>query len=190
MKFFLAFLIFVPAATVAQKQYKLTPFQSNLEKCFGDKIDFRKIDSSQKLYKSLSQNFSLQTSETVFREVKYMQKGVLLKLKYEEGVIRIYSIDDEDNLELISTEKFEAKAGTYGMRHKILTPESKISQLLFQANILEDFQKLKEGRAKQLQLDITMADNQIKTLDIELVAEKKSLKCIRKESSDICSCTI
>lgn len=174
----------------SEKKVRLTPFQASIEKCFGNKIDYFKINSTQKLYAAIKEKFSLQTSEIVFREVKYRQKGLLKKLKYDAGYIYIYKIDDEDNLELVSTEKFEVKSDFIGMRHKILTPEGRINQLLFQASVESDFQRSKETRLGQLELEITSNLNSIKSLEVILLADKKIISCDKKSNTDICSCRI
>lgn len=174
---------------LAEKKIVLTPFQTNIKDCVDKKIDVQKINSNKKLYQAIEKFYALSTSETVFREVLYSQKGEQKKLKYENGLIQIYRIDDEDDsLSLLSSEKFGERAVDYQARHKLRNAESRINQLLFRADIKSDYQKIKETRAKQVVLNIIWSDNQIKSLNIEFSGAKKVLNCIQKEQTDICSC--
>lgn len=174
----------------AQKQTKLNPFQTNLTSCFGDYIDVQKVDSNKKLYNAIEKVFSLLTSETIYREVLYKQKGILKKMRFEKGVINIYVVDDEENLELLSTEKVGDKTEGYELRQnqKPLTADARINQLLFRADIRSDLQKIKESRTKQMILNITWSDKQIKSLAIDFLSDKKTLTCTQKETADICNC--
>ena len=171
-----------------KKKIKLNPFQTNLKSCFGDYIDVQKVDSNKKLYKAIEQVFSLLTSETIYREVLYKQKGILKKMKFEQGQITIYSVDEEENLSLLSSEKVGDRTDGYELRHKVLTADARINQLLFRADIRSDLQKVKELRTKQMVLNITWSDKQIKSLAIDFQADKKTLSCSQKEAADICNC--
>jgi len=133
--------------------------------------------------------YALSTSETLYREVLYSQKGEQKKLKFEDGLIQIYRIDDEDDsLSLLSSEKFGERVEDYQVRHKLRNAEARINQLLFRADIKSDYQKIKETRAKQVVLNIIWSDSQIKSLNIEFSGAKKVLSCIQKEQADICTC--
>jgi hypothetical protein len=172
----------------AQKKVKLNPFQTNLQSCFGTEIDVLKINSYKKLYKAIEQAYSLTNSETIFREVLYKQKGELKKLKFEAGQIQIYRVDEEQNSTLITTEKMGLKTDGYELRQKPLTPEARINQLLFHADIRSDFIKVKEARVKQLDLSIIWSDSRIKSLRVEFGAGKKALTCNQIEAAEICNC--
>ncbi|MBY0554845.1 hypothetical protein K2P97_09970 [bacterium] len=181
----------MPQLATAQKKNKLNPFQTNLTACFGDYIDVQKVDSNKKLYKAIEQVFSLLTSETIYREVLFKQKGVLKKLKYENGQINIFSVDEEENLSPLSSEKVGDKIEGYELRQnqKPLTADARINQLLFRADIRSDLQKIKESRTKQMILNITWSDKQIKSLAIDFLTDKKTLTCTQKEAADICNCS-
>ncbi|MEQ1723908.1 MAG: hypothetical protein ABL930_12090 [Pseudobdellovibrio sp.] len=190
MKFIIAFLIACSFSNFvwAQKKVKLNPFQTNLQSCFGTQIDVLKIDNYKKLYKAIEQAYSLISSETLFREVLYKQKGELKKLKYEAGQIQIFRVDEDDNSNLISSEKIGQKTDGYELRQKSLSPEARINQLLFRADIRSDFIKIKEVRVKQLDLNIIWSDSRIKSLTALFGAGKKTLTCNQLEAVDICSC--
>ena len=193
MKFILLFQFFLYFGQVswAQKKTVLTPLQTNIQACVDKNIDVLKINDNKKLYKSIEQFYTLSSSETVYREVLYSQKGAQKKLKYEDGVIQIYEVSgDDDIVNLVSSEKFGEKKDDYYVRHKVRSAEARMNQLLFRANIQSDYQKIKETRAKQVILEIIWSDDQIKSLNIEFLGEKKVLNCIQKDQSDICNCRI
>jgi hypothetical protein len=191
MKFIFVILIMCSFINFAwaQKKTKLNPFQVNLQNCFGTQIDVLKINSSKKLYKAIEQSYSLINSETTFREVVYKQKGELKKLKYEAGQIQIFKVDEDENSTLLSNEKIGQKTEGYELRQKSLTPEARISQLLFRADIRSDFIKVKEARVKQLELNIVWSDSRIKSLTVLFGTEKKTLTCNQIETADICNCS-
>lgn len=179
----------------AQKKFVLSPFQANVQNCIDSKIDIKKIDTNKKLYDTLKQFYPLISFETLFREVEYSMKGEQKKLKYEAGVIQIFNVvDDDEVLELVSTEKFDENKPGALTRHKIRSAEARMNQLLFRADIKSDFQKIKEVRAKKLELNIVLADSQIKSLAVEFTGnkpgEKKTLNCQQKDQTDICNCRL
>lgn len=175
---------------MAIKRNVMSPFQLSIKECFANSsIDIRKINGNQKLYEVLDQNFSLQTSETLFREVEFSKKGENKKLKYEDGLIHIFKVDDEDeSLKLLSSEKFSDFTEDYKMRHKIRSVESRLAQLLFQAEIKTDYQKIKETRSKQVLVSVFWADKQIRNLNVEFLGLNKVLNCQQKDQLDICTC--
>ncbi len=192
MKFiFLISFCFYSRFAFAEKKVLLTPFQTNIQNCTDKKFDVLKIDSNKKLYDALDKFYALATSETLYREVVYTQKGEERKMKFEDGVIQIFTVEGEDDtFKLLSSEKFGEKKEDYQARHKVRSAEARINQLLFRAEIKTDYQKVKETRAKQVIMNITWSDGQIKSLSIEFSGEKKALSCIQKELADICNCRI
>lgn len=193
MKFILFFQFFLYFGQFgwAQKKIVFTPLQTNIQACVDKKIDILNIDNNKKLYKAIAEFYTLSSSETLYREVSYSQKGEQKKLKYENGVIQIFSVSGEDDIvKLVSSEKFGEKKDDYHVRHKMRSAEARMNQLLFRADIQSDYQKIKETRAKQVVLEIIWSDEQIKSLNIEFLGEKKVLNCIQKDQSDICNCRI
>ncbi len=190
MKFFvLLFVIFSVSSAIAEKKFVLSPFQANVQKCIDSKIDIKKIDSIKKLYEKISEFYTLSSFETLFREVSYSVKGEQKKLKFEDGTIQIFNvIDDDETFKLIFTEKFNEKRPDYLARHKIRSVEARMNQLLFRADIKTDFQKIKEVRAKQLELNLVWSESQIKSMNIDFVGDKKVLNCQQKDQTDICNC--
>ena len=185
---FLGVICFYSQLCLAQKNI-LTPFQINLQACVDTKIDVKKIDSSKKLYSVIEQFYALATSETLYREVIYTLKGEQKKMKYENGLIQIFSVvDDDDTFALMSTEKYGTEKVDNPLRYKVRSVEARINQLLFRADIKSDYQKIKETRAKQVDLNVTWSDGQIKSLNIEFLATKKTLNCVQKDLTDICTC--
>lgn len=183
------FSLFTSQHCQAQKKTVLTPYQSNLQSCLDKNFDIQKINTNKKLYKSIEQFYALITSETLYREVLYAHKRELKKLKYADGLIQIFKVlDEDDSVSLLSSEKFGEKKEDYQARHKMRSVEERINQILFRANITSDFQRIKETRAKQLVLNIVWTDGQIKSLNIEFLADKKALNCTQKELIDICNC--
>lgn len=192
MKFFflLSWLLFSHNSW-AQKKETLTPFQTNIQRCVDKKIDVKSIDNNKKLYDAIEQFYALSSSETLYREVQYTQKGELKKLKLEDGVVQIFNVEDEDGtIKLLSTEKFGEKKEDNLVRYKFRSVEAKMNQLLFRADIKSDYQKIKETRSKKVVLNIIWSDNQIISLNIDFLREKKVLNCLLKEQSDICNCRI
>lgn len=185
------FLVLSISFAFAQKKFVMSPFQSNVQNCLESKIDIKKIDTNKKLYEAIKLNYPLTSFETLFREVEYAMKGEQKKLKFEDGVIQIFNVVDEDEvLKLVSSEKFDENKPGALTRHKIRSAEARINQLLFRANIKSDFQKIKEVRAKKLELNIVFADNEIKSLAIEFTGEKKVLNCQQKDQTDFCTCRL
>lgn len=183
------FFLFNFKTSLAAKKKVLSPFQQNIQQCLGESLELGTAVSSLKIYKLIQKNFSLITSETLYREVEYTKKNERLKLKYENELIQIYKINDEDDsLTLESSEKLGEQVEDYKMRHQIRDIESKFAQLLFQANIKSDYQKQKETRSQGLALDIEWSNGQIKSLQIQSELRSKKLKCSQKGQLDICSC--
>lgn len=174
-----------------QRKPKLNPYQQSLQACLSSSIDVSKIDTHKKLYNAIESFYPLLTSETVYRETRYRQKGELKKLRFENGVIQVFAVDDEENLTQLSSEKVgdEAQAAINILRHRPLSAEARIQQLLIRADIRSDFSKVKEVRASKVSLTISWADEQIKSLQVEFGESKKSLNCTQKETADICSCS-
>lgn len=185
MKFFLL-IFFVVAAEASQKK-KLSPFQAKIDQCVASKFPVNKIDSSKKLYAALVENFSLQGSETTFREVIYKELGETRKLRFEDGMVRIFRIDEDESLSKLSTEELGYKPSGSGARYRAKTPEARMNELLAKAEIKSDFAKTTEYRSKQVLLNISWSDNQIKEISADLPGGKK-LECQRKLAADICEC--
>lgn len=190
---FLGFNLFFAGPSWAQKN-ALTPFQVHLSSCLNKKIDVRKIGNNNKLYKTIEQFYNLRTSETLYREVVYKQKEENKKLKYENKLIQIFKIlDADESLLLVSSEKFIEKKDSYVTRHKIHNVDARIDQLLIQAEIRSDYRKIRETRSKQVILNMTWSNGEIKLLRAEFGGEKdkkKVLSCTQQELADICSCSI
>ena len=175
----------------AQKKFVLSPFQANIQNCIDKKINIEKIDTNKKLYEAVKQFYPLTSFETLFREVEYSIKGEQKKLKFEDGIIQIFKVEDEDDvLKLLSSEKFDENKPGALTRHKIRSAEARINQLLFRADIKSDFQKIREVRAQKVELNIVLADSQIRSLAIEFSGEKKVLSCLQKDQTDICNCRL
>lgn len=192
---FLVFIVCFASFAQAQKKFVLSPFQANVQNCIDSKIDIKKIDTNKKLYDSIKQFYPLTSFETLFREVEYSMKGEQKKLKFEDGIIQIFNVEGEDEvLKLVSTEKFDENKPPALTRHKIRSAEARMNQLLFRADIKSDYQKVKEVRAKKLELNIVFADSHIKSLAIEFngakPGEKKVLNCQQKDQTDICNCRL
>lgn len=179
-----------PAAALLKKT-KLNPYQVNLKACLDPEIDVSSIDSHKKLYEKIETFYSLMSSQTLFREVLYKQRNELKKLRFEDATIQIFSVDDEDNLTLLSTEKTGpgARAETDVLRHRPLSADARIQQFLIRADIRSDFLKVKESRTGGLTVQISWSDGQIKTLNLEWIRTKKSLSCAQKDGADICTCS-
>ena len=175
-----------------QKRNVLTPFQVQLQACLNPKVDVAKIDNNQSLYENISKFYKLLSSETLYREVSYIQGAESKKLKYEDGLIQIFKVLDDGSLKLHSSEKFSDALKNNESRHKILSKtlsvESYMNQLLLQADIKSDSQSLKEIRSSQLILKMIWSDKQIKSMEFSFIEQKKTLNCLKKELADICSC--
>lgn len=192
MKFFFVLGVFLYAQLImAQKKAVLAPFQASIKECLNKSIDVKKIDTNKKLYDVVKQHYPLSSNETLFREVSYSLKGQEKKLKFEDGVIQIYDVnEDDESLKLTSSEKFDENKVDALSRHKIRSADARINQLLFRADIKSDYQKTKEIRSKQVELNIIWSDNQIKSLNIDFLTEKKVLSCLQKDRTDICNCRL
>lgn len=190
MKLFLILLFWGPLSFATVRVPKLTPYQVSLQSCLGSAIDLQKTDNHRKLYSAIESAYSLVSSELLYREVVYKQRSDLKKLKYENGSINVYEVDEEDDsLKLISTEKVGEDDKTNELRHKPLSAEARIRQLLIRADIRSDFTRVRERRSGGLILNISWSDQQIRSLKIDFSESKKSLNCTQKESADICTCT-
>ena len=66
------------------RQPKLTPFQENINTCLATKEDVQKIQNLNQLYDFIDKNYDLKTTETLYREVLYKEKGQMLKMKVEK----------------------------------------------------------------------------------------------------------
>lgn len=173
----------------ALKRDVISPFQKNIQDCVDKSINVKNINNSKQLFEAIKQFYPLLTSETLFREVQYLQKNMAKKLRYENGVIQIFKFEDpDDKAELVLSEKFGETTEDYQMRHKIRSVEARINQLLFRADITSDYQKIKETRAKGLALEINWADQQIKSIKIDFNESQKTLNCMQQDRVDICSC--
>jgi hypothetical protein len=178
----------LPAQVLATKKMKITPYQSILQQCLDKKVDVLKINTNKELYKVIENFYPLVSSDILYREVFYTQKDVLKKLKLEAGKIQIYTLDEDDNPTLLSSEKVGDVNQGNELRHKALSTEARMNQLLFRANISSDYSKVREIRSKQVSLNMEWSDTQIKSMDIALGTLKKSLNCQQVESQDICTC--
>jgi hypothetical protein len=185
LKFAVILLLALGSHAVAKK--KLSPFQAKIDQCVASKFLVSKIDNNKKLYAALVENFSLQGSETTFREVLYKEQGETRKLRFEDGVVRIFRVADDESLSKLSTEELSYKPSGSGVRYRAQTPEARINELLAKAEIKSDFAKTTEYRSKQVLLNIVWTDNQIKEISADLPGGKR-LECQRKQASDICEC--
>lgn len=189
MKLFFIVFLMGPLSWGTVRTSKLTPYQVSLQKCLGSTVDLQKTDNHRKLYSALEASYSLVSSELLYREVVYKQRNELKKLKYENDSITVYDVDEEDGgLKLISTEKVGEENKTNELRHKPLSAEARIRQLLIRADIRTDFTRVRERRSGGLVVNISWADQQIRSLKVDFSESKKSLNCTQKESVDICTC--
>ena len=170
------------------KKKILTPFQTNLRSCLDKKIDLQQIDNYKDLYKVISEYYSLITSETIYREVMFLQNNVLKKLKYENDTLQIFEVLDDHVLKPIVNEQWSVVLKNNAPNHKKMNLDSYLEQQLFQAEIKSDYQKIKETRSQQVVLNMIWSDKQIKSMQLEFVGQNKSLHCTKKELADICSC--
>lgn len=174
---FIVCLVLISISASAREK-KLTPFQQNIKNCLATKEDVQKIQNLNQLYEFIDKNYDLKTSETLYREVLYKEKGQLLKLKVEKGLVSIYKVTDDDTLKLLNNDA----------RQRGLTDESSINQLLMRADVREDFLKVKEVRSGQTLLQFGKERDQYKSISFEKVGAAWKLECTNKESSDICIC--
>lgn len=193
MKLISIFLILLISASnvYAEKKLKKTPYQLSLQSCFGKKLDTTGIDTNNQLYSAIEKSYPLISSQTLYREVSYVRKGDRKKLKYEDSVLRVYAVSDDDTLALVSSESLNAPSADNKARQSILTPEARLNQILFGTDIKSDFMKTQETRAGQLSLVLSWTDGALKNLNAEFSADsdhKKTLICMQKESADICIC--
>jgi hypothetical protein len=193
MKFgVLAFLFFIISLSVqaqTKKVRKLSPYQTAIDKCFEGQIPSGQLYDNKKLYFEITKVFTLQASETTFREVDFTQDGQKRKLRYEEGIVKIYSVDADENVNLIKTEDMNETGKNSGMRYKVNSVEAKLNQHLNRAVVKSDFFKTEEFRSKQLSLELVWDSTQIKKLSAKFGPEKKLiLECQRPSTQDICEC--
>lgn len=174
---FFTLLVLTPFAVFAREK-KITPFQENIKTCLATKEDVQKIQNLNQLYDFIDKNYDLKTTETLYREVLYKEKGQMLKMKVEKGLVSIYKVTDDDTLKLINNDA----------RQKGLTDESSINQLLMRAEVREDYLKVKEVRSGQTLLQFGKERDQYKAISFEKVGSSWKLECTNKESSDICIC--
>lgn len=186
------FLIFVLSLSVqaqTKKVKKLSPYQSAIDKCFEGQLPVADLFENKKLYFEITKLFTLQASETTYREVDYVQDSEKRKLRFEDGVVKIYKVDSDENVNLIRTEDMSEPNKHTGMRYKIKSLEAKLNELLNRASIRSDFIKTTEYRSKQLQLELSWDSQNIKKLTARFGPDKKQvLECQRPSTQDICEC--
>ena len=172
-----------------KKIKKLSPYQGAIDRCFEGRIPSASLYDNKKLYFEITKAFTLQASETTFREVDFVQDGERRKLRYEEGLVKIYKIDSDDNVNLIKTEDMNEPGKNSGMRYKVNSVEAKLNQHLNRAIVKSDFFKTEEFRSKQLSLELVWDSEKIKKLTAKFGPEKKQiLECQRSSTQDICEC--
>lgn len=193
--FWFAVFLLVTMSLWAQPKVKrnlLTPYQQSLETCFGGQIDGARLNTHSQLYRSIASQYALISSETVYREVEYAQNNENRKLKYENSQLSIYSINDEGAVRLLSSEVFNQQTTALKSqdrsRHKRLSPEARIDQLLFRANIKSDYKKIREQRLQKLVLNMSWSGEVLKSMQVEFLDGKKTLNCSQIGSADICIC--
>ena len=173
----------------AKKIKKLSPYQTAIDKCFEGQIPAGQLYDNKKLYFEITKIFTLQASETTFREVDFSQDGEKRKLRYEDGTVKIYKIDSDDNVNLIKTEDMNETGKNSGMRYKVNSVEAKLNQHLNRAAVKSDFFKTEEFRSKQLSLELVWDSANIKKLTAKFGPEKKQiLECQKSSTQDICEC--
>lgn len=189
------FFVLLTARLWAQtklKRSQLTPYQQSLVNCFQGQIDGTKLNTHAQLYRSIAGQYALVSSETVYREVEYAQNHDRRKLKYENRLLSLYSVNDEGAVSLVSTENFSQRPELSPLpdklRQKRLSPEARIDQLLFRANIKSDYKKIREQRLQRLVLNMSWSGEVLKNMTVEFVGEKKTLNCTQVGSADICIC--
>lgn len=180
-----------PEKKLSVRPQRLSPFQSKINECFKGQVDVKDLLQLKKLYIQIVSSFNLHSSETIFREVVYMQKNEKRKLRYENGVVTIFRIEDDEKAVVLSEEKLSGttKSTTNdSLRYKTKSLEAQLDQLLTSAQIKSDFIKTTEYRSKQLTLNLVWSDGAIKNLTAQFADEKNKLECQRKDLIDICDC--
>lgn len=175
-------------ADVIKRVKKPSPYQVQIDKCFTGALPIAELYNNKQLYYEITKKFTLQASETTYREVVYTVGNERRKLKYEDGKATVYKVDSDEKLTLISTEQLGKDPKSSGMRYKIVGREAILNQYLSQAKIVSDFMKTTEYRSKQVILNLAWSDSQIKSLGVQFEGETKKLECIRKDTADICDC--
>lgn len=175
----------------APSKRRITPYQEQIEKCFGDMLpQVTAIRDNKMLYTDVARIYTLQASETTYREVVYVINGDKRKLKYDDDKVQLYKVDGEGVLTLYASDNLEADSKSNGLRYKISSRETRMNQLLNGAQIQSDFMKTTEYRSKQLILNLVWSDSKIKNLTVQFDGGKKTLECEQKDSSDICNCRL
>lgn len=173
----------------APSKRRITPYQEQIEKCFGDMLpEVTKIRDNKMLYTDVARIYTLQASETTYREVVYTVNSEKRKLKYDDDIVQLYKVDAEGALTPYATDNLSADSKSNGLRYKISSRETRMNQLLSGAQIQSDFMKTTEYRSKQLILNLIWQDSKIKNLKVQFEDGKKTLECEQKESSDLCTC--
>ena len=190
MKIFVLFFLiaFASFAQTEKRPKKLSPFQASIDKCLSGQVNVKDLLDDKKLYLEIVKNFTLQASETTFREVIFMRAGQKQKLHFEDGVVQIYKIDADENVTLISTENLMKAPKDDGMRYKTRSLETRLDEFLTGGEIKSDFMKTTEYRSKQLVLNLVWSDGAIKNLTAQFTSEKQKLECQKKDIADICEC--
>ncbi len=171
------------------KKRRITPYQEQIEKCFGDMLpEVTKIRDNKMLYVDIAKIYTLQASETTYREVVYTMNSEKRKLKFDDDIVQFYKVEAEGALTPSGTDNLSADSKSNGLRYKISSRETRINQLLSGAQIESDFMKTTEYRSKQLILNLIWNDSKIKNLNVQFEGGKKSLECEQKETSDLCTC--
>ena len=190
MKLLFTVLLFsLTVGAQSKKVKKLSPYQAAIESCFAGSIPAGQINDNKRLYFEISKIYILRASETTFREVTYVEGGTSKKLRFEDGVVQLYEVDKDQNVNLVKTDSLAQDIKNNSMRYKVNSPEARMNQLLNRAEIKSDFVKTSEYRSKQLSLDLVWSDDQIRKFTAKFEGEKpRTLECVRRESSDICEC--
>ncbi len=190
MKIIFLILFFSLSIQAQSKRVKKnSPYQSAIENCFVGSVPASQINDNRRLYHEISKVFILLASETTFREVSYVESGVSKKLRFEDGIVQLFEVDKDQNVNLVKTDNLAQDIKNNSMRYKVNSPEARINQILNRAEIKSDFVKTSEYRSKQLSLELVWSDDQIRKLNAKIEGEKpRTLECIRRETSDICEC--
>ena len=176
-------------APIKKNGKRLTPYQEQIDKCFGDMLDdVTKLNDNKALYTKISGIYPLQASETTYREVFYKIGEQKRKLKLEDEKVKISRIESDDSLTEIAKDTLETDSKSNGMRYKVKSREARLNQLLSGAVITSDYIKTIEYRSRQLVLNLVWSDSSIKTLNVQFEGGSKTLECERKDVADICSC--
>lgn len=175
----------------APNKRRITPYQEQIEKCFGDMLPaVTAIHDNKTLYTDLARIYTLQASETTYREVVYTINAEKRKLKYDDDKVQLYKVDGEGVLTLYATDNLSADSKSNGLRYKISSRETRMNQLLNGAQIQSDFMKTTEFRSKQLMLNLVWSDSKIKNLNVQFDGGKKTLECEQKDTADLCTCRL